>query len=111
MSDCLFCKIRDGEIPAAIVYEDEHLLAFNDIAPKAPVHVLVIPRKHISSLNQADDSDRELMGHMMLTIPKIAQQLGLTDGYRTILNTENGGGQEVFHIHFHILGGGPMPFA
>lgn len=111
MSDCLFCKIIAGEIPSNKIYEDDHLVVFHDIAPKAPTHALVVPRKHIRSLKAADASDRELMGHIMLTIPKIAEQLGLTEGFRTVLNTEKGGGQEVFHIHFHVLGGGPMPFA
>ena len=111
MSDCIFCKIINDEIPSQKVFEDEHLVVFKDISPKAPVHLLVVPRKHITSLNEADESDRELMAHTMLTIPKIAEQAGLQAGYRTILNTGKGGGQEVFHIHFHILGGGPMPFA
>ncbi|NVJ59006.1 MAG: histidine triad nucleotide-binding protein [Gammaproteobacteria bacterium] len=111
MSDCLFCKIIAGDIPSKQVYEDDHLVVFHDIAPKAPTHVLVVPRKHIATLNDADNSDHDLFGHIALTIPKIAKQLGLTDGYRTVLNTDKGGGQEVFHIHFHILGGGPMPFA
>jgi histidine triad (HIT) family protein len=111
MSDCLFCKIIAGDIPSKMVYQDEHLVVFHDIAPKAPTHVLVVPRKHIRSLKTAEDCDRELMGHIMLTLPKIAEQLGLTDGFRTVLNTEKGGGQEVFHIHFHLLGGRPMPFA
>ncbi|WP_144392961.1 histidine triad nucleotide-binding protein [Pleionea sediminis] len=111
MNDCLFCKIIDGEIPSKKVYEDEHIYVFEDIAPKAPVHVLVVPRKHIRSLKEASSEDKELLAHIQLTIPKIAQQLGLDAGFRTVLNTEKGGGQEVFHIHYHILGGGPMPFA
>lgn len=111
MNDCLFCKIIDGDIPSKKVYEDDQLYAFHDISPKAPTHVLVIPKKHIDSLNQVKSDDKDLMAHALLTIPKVAKQLGLNDGYRTILNTEKGGGQEVFHIHFHILGGGDMPFA
>ena len=111
MSDCLFCKIIAGDIPSKQVFEDEHLVVFHDIAPKAPTHVLVVPKKHISTLNDAESSDHDLFGHIALTIPKIAKQLGLTEGYRTVLNTDKGGGQEVFHIHFHVLGGGPMPFA
>ncbi|PWK48583.1 histidine triad nucleotide-binding protein [Pleionea mediterranea] len=111
MNDCLFCKIIDGDIPSKKVYEDDLLFAFHDISPKAPTHVLLIPKKHIDSLNQAQEDDKDLMAHALLTIPKVAKQLGLDEGYRTILNTEKGGGQEVFHIHFHILGGGSMPFA
>jgi len=111
MSDCLFCKIIAGDIPSKQVYQDDQLVVFHDIAPKAPTHVLVVPRKHIHSLAEADADDSELMSHIMLTLPKLAQQLGLNDGFRTVLNTGKGGGQEVFHIHFHLLGGGPMPFA
>ena len=111
MNDCIFCKIVRGEIPSKQVFSDEHLIVFHDISPKAPTHLLVVPRKHIASLNEADESDRQLLGHIMMTIPQIAREAGLDEGYRTILNTGRGGGQEVFHIHFHILGGGPMPFA
>ncbi len=111
MSDCIFCKIRDGEIPAKKIFEDDHVMVFHDIAPKAPVHALMVPKKHIRSLKTADESDKDLLAQIMLTLPKVAEQLGLADGFRTILNTEVGGGQEVFHIHFHILGGRKMPFA
>lgn len=110
MKDCLFCKIERGEVPGERVYEDEHLFAINDIAPKASTHVLVIPRKHIESLNSAQEEDSELLSHIMLTIPKIAKQLGLDDGYRIILNTGSGGGQVIFHIHFHLLAGELIPF-
>ena len=110
MSDCIFCKICDGAIPADVVYEDDHCLAFRDIQPKAPVHLLVIPRKHVESLDDLGDDERELASHMLLTIPRIARQQGLDGGYRTVANTGKGGGQEVFHLHFHILGGGtPKP--
>ncbi len=108
MSDCIFCKIEKGEIPADIVYEDEHCLAFRDIQPRAPLHLLVIPRRHIVNLDDLGEGDRELVSHMMLTIPKIARQQGLDAGYRTVANTGKGGGQEVFHLHFHILGGGKL---
>ncbi len=111
MNDCLFCKIIEGDIPSKKVYEDDLIYVFEDIAPKAPTHVLVVPRKHIRSLNQVTEEDAQLMAHIQLIIPKIARQLGLDDGFRTVLNTEKGGGQEVFHIHYHVLGGGPMPFA
>ena len=108
MTDCIFCKILDGGIPADIVYEDEHCLAVRDINPKAPVHLLVIPRKHVESLDGLGEEDRDLVSHMVLTIPRIARQQGLSEGYRTIANTGKGGGQEVFHLHFHILGGGEL---
>lgn len=116
-SDCLFCKIVAGQIPANIAYEDEQLLAFHDIAPKADTHLLVIPKRHIENLNDLTDrsddnpdtsSDAELMSHLMLTIPTIASQQGLK-GFRTITNTGVEGGQEVFHMHFHILGGTTLP--
>lgn len=109
MSACIFCQIVAGEIPCNKVYEDEHILAFHDIAPKAKVHVLVIPKKHITSLAHLSAEDAELMAHLTLMLPKLAQQLGLHDGFRTIINTGKGGGQEVDHIHYHILGGGALP--
>lgn len=112
MSDCLFCKIAAGEIPATRVYEDEHLIAFHDIRPKAPVHVLVIPRKHIASLVEVGAEDAALLGQVTVTLPKIALALGLDQGFRTIINTGPGGGQEVYHLHYHILGGpNRLPFA
>ena len=104
MSDCLFCKIIDRQIPAQIVYEDEQMLAFKDISPKAPVHVLLIPKRHIVSLEQAQPQDAALLQSMLMTLPKLAKQLGLNEGFRTILNTGAGGGQEVYHLHFHLLG-------
>ena len=104
MSDCLFCKIIDRQIPAQIVYEDEQMLAFKDIAPKAPVHVLLIPKRHITSLEQAQPQDAQLLQSMLMTLPKLAKKLGLNDGFRTVLNTGAGGGQEVYHLHFHLLG-------
>ncbi|MEM9101396.1 MAG: histidine triad nucleotide-binding protein [Pseudomonadota bacterium] len=111
-NDCIFCKIVAGDIPANIVYEDEHCIAFKDINPRADTHVLLIPRKHIASLMELQDTDKELFGHMMITLPKVAKQLGLDNGYRTIVNTGPGGGQEVYHVHFHILAGkGKLPFA
>ena len=105
MSDCIFCKILDGDIPSNRVYEDEHCIAFHDVQPAAPVHLLVIPRKHISSLDALTPQDQELMGHIMTRIPEIARNQGLEQGYRTVVNTGEQGGQTVFHIHFHILGG------
>ena len=112
MSDCIFCRILAGEIPSERVYEDEDMVAFNDIHPKAPVHVLVIPRKHIHSLAEAGEDDAALLGRVTLALPRIAKSLGLTQGFRTIVNTGPGGGQEVFHLHYHILGGpARLPFA
>ncbi len=109
MSDCIFCKIIAGDIPSKKVYEDELIYAFNDIAPKADVHVLVIPKQHIARLDQAQPSDAELLSHLLLSLPKIALLKGLETGFRTILNTGPGGGQEVDHLHFHILGGKNLP--
>lgn len=108
MSDCIFCKILADEIPSDRVYEDEYCIAFKDIQPKAPVHLLVIPRKHIASLNDLSPDDQALMGHIVTRIPEIARNQGLEKGYRTVVNTEVEGGQEVYHIHFHILGGHQM---
>lgn len=110
--DTLFSKIIDGEIPAEFVYKDEHLVVIKDVYPKAPVHVLMIPRKPIINLDDLTEEDQTLMGYMMMKIPEIANQLGLSKGYRTIINTGKGGGQEVFHLHIHILGGATaLPFA
>jgi Diadenosine tetraphosphate (Ap4A) hydrolase and other HIT family hydrolases len=108
MADCLFCKIRDGEIPADIVYKDDDMLAFRDIHPKAPVHFLVIPRRHIENLFDVTESDTGLLGRIQLMIPEIAKQQGLDSGFRTVLNTGPGGHQEVYHMHYHVLGGGPF---
>lgn len=108
MSDCIFCRIAAGEIPASKVYEDDELLAFRDIAPKAATHLLLIPKRHIVNLNDLDEGDAALMGRLMLAIPRIAAEQQLA-GYRTITNTGAEGGQEVFHMHFHILGGQQLP--
>ncbi|MBE9567385.1 MAG: histidine triad nucleotide-binding protein [Proteobacteria bacterium] len=106
MSDCLFCKIRDGEIPADLVYEDEHVLAFNDVGPQAPVHLLIIPRKHISTVNDMVEDDVLLMGHLFAAAKEIAAQKGISeDGYRMVVNCNAGAGQSVFHIHMHLLAG------
>jgi histidine triad (HIT) family protein len=104
--NCLFCKIIAGEIPSAKVYEDEVCLAFNDISPQAPTHVLIIPRKHFDSLDKAEESDKETLGHLLLTAAEIAREKGFAaDGYRTVINTNSDGGQTVFHLHVHLLGG------
>jgi histidine triad (HIT) family protein len=101
----LFTKIINREIPADIVYEDDQCLAFRDINPQAPTHVLLIPKREISSLADAADGDAALLGHLLITARKIAAQLGLTNGYRTVLNCGPDGGQSVDHLHVHILGG------
>ena len=107
--DCLFCKILNQEIPAQIVYEDDKVIAFNDINPEAPTHVLIIPRKHIATINDIEPQDCELVGHMVATAAKIAKQAGFADdGYRTVFNCNEHGGQTVYHIHLHLLGGKPM---
>ncbi|MBF0380172.1 MAG: histidine triad nucleotide-binding protein [Magnetococcales bacterium] len=108
-TDCLFCKIVAKNIPSTIIYEDEHVFAFEDIAPQAPVHVLVIPKKHIASLDLVKEEDRETMGVVMERTAHIARMLKVNEkGYRTIINTNGDGGQVVYHIHVHILGGKPI---
>ncbi len=109
MSDCLFCKIVAGEIPADIVFEDEQVVAFKDIYPKAAVHLLLIPRQHIVSLSELEPAHDALIAHMIRLLPKLAKDQGLDDGYRTVVNTGPGGGQEIFHLHLHLLGGGRLP--
>jgi histidine triad (HIT) family protein len=112
VSDCIFCKIVDGQIPAAKVYEDEEILAFNDINPARPVHVLVIPKKHITSLATASADDTPALGRMLAKANEIATAQGSPDGFRVIINTGRVGQQEVQHLHIHIVGGpdpvGPM---
>ena len=112
MQDCLFCRIVRGEIPAARVYEDELVLAFKDIQPQRPVHVLVIPKRHITSLAHATEADIPVLGRMLAVANQIAVDQGSTDGFRSIINTGRVGGQEVMHVHMHIVGGqepvGPM---
>jgi len=104
--DCIFCKIVAGEIPAAKIYEDERAVAFQDINPQAPTHALVIPRTHVASLNEADEADEALLGHLLLVAARVARDEGHADGgYRTVINTGAGAGQTVFHIHVHLLGG------
>lgn len=105
MNNCIFCKIARKEIPANKVYEDDDILAFHDINPAAPVHFLLIPKLHIDSLADVQDNHQDLLGKMLLLAPKLAKVQGCEDGFRTIINTGRVGGQEVFHIHFHIIGG------
>ncbi len=109
MSDCLFCKIAAGELPSDTVYEDEQIVVFKDLYPKADVHLLMVPRTHIASLDEVDATHDTLLAHMMRLLPKLAKEHGLDDGFRTIINTGPGGGQEIFHLHIHILGGGRLP--
>ena len=110
MDDCLFCKIIKGEIPSTKVYEDEGILAFKDIHPKAPVHILVIPKKHIASIKEMKIEDEILIGKMFIAIQKIAAKEGLENGYRIVNNCGEDGGQEVMHLHFHLLGGRKLGF-
>lgn len=105
MTDCLFCKIVNGEIPAKKLYEDEHTFAFEDISPKAPTHVLIIPKKHLRGLKEAEEADAELLGRLQLVAARIGRERGIEDGYRTVLNVGPKSGQSVFHIHLHLLGG------
>ena len=106
--DCLFCKIASKEINASIVYEDDDFLAFRDINPVAPSHILIIPKCHIETVNELEETDALLMGRMLVIAKKIAAEEGLSDGYRLVLNCGKDGGQEVFHIHLHLLGGRKM---
>ena len=109
MSDCIFCKIVAGEIPAEVVYQDDQVVAFKDLNPQAPVHVLVIPRRHIATTNDLTEADAELAGRLVLAAKQVAQEMGIAEeGYRTVLNCNAAAGQTVFHIHLHLLGGRPM---
>lgn len=108
-SDCIFCKIIKGDIPTEKIYEDENVVAFNDISPKSPTHILVVPKKHVASLNEVKSDDMSMIVQVFDAIKKIAITQGVAaDGYRVIVNTNKGAGQEVFHIHFHIMGGRPL---
>jgi histidine triad (HIT) family protein len=108
MSDCIFCRIVRKEIPSKIVYEDEEIFAFHDINPITPVHFMVIPKLHIASLAEADMSHQKVLGHLFSKVGELARSQGLTDGFRTIVNTGRIGNQEVYHLHVHVLGG-PEP--
>ena len=109
MNECLFCKMVSGVIPCDKVHENDYVLAFRDIDPKAPTHILIIPKKHITTLNEINENDQDLLGELLLTAKKIAKDEGIdTSGYRTVFNCNSDGGQTVFHIHMHLLGGRPM---
>jgi len=108
MTDCLFCRIIKGEIPAKKVYEDEHTLAFEDINPQGPTHVLIVPKKHLPGLKEAQAQDAELVGRLHLAAAEIGRQRGIEDGYRTVLNVGPKSGQSVFHMHVHLIGGREM---
>lgn len=107
--DCIFCKIVAGQIPVKTLYEDDQLVAFHDIRPAAPIHFLIIPKLHIPSLFDVTTEHQDLLGHLLATAPRLARQAGADDGFRSIVNTGAGGGQEVYHLHLHILGG-PRPW-
>jgi len=101
----VFSRIIAGELPAERVYEDEHCIVINDLHPQAPVHVLVIPKKAMTNLNDASADDQPMLGHLLLVVPKVAAQLGIANGYRVIINNGANAGQTVFHLHLHVLGG------
>lgn len=107
MNDCLFCKIVAGRVPAILVHEDDETVAFEDITPQAPTHTLIIPRRHLAGLNGVGDDDAALIGRLMVTASRIAQEKGL-ESFRTVVNTGAEAGQTVFHLHVHLLGGRPM---
>ncbi len=109
MSECLFCKIRDGEIPASVVYENDDVLAFRDVNPQAPVHVLIVPKKHIATANDIQPADVAIVGKLFLAAQAVAKQLEIAEaGYRLVMNCNESAGQTVFHIHLHLLGGRRM---
>ena len=109
MEECIFCKIIKGEIPTNIIYQDDQVIAFDDLYPKAPIHKLIVPRKHIATLNDLTPAHKELVGHMVYTATQLAKKLNIDEkGYRTLLNCNADAGQEVFHIHLHLLGGRKM---
>ena len=104
-ADCLFCKIAAKKIPSKIVYEDPDLFAFEDISPQAPTHILICPRKHFESLNEATTEHQDVLGKLQLAAAQLARERNLLEGYRTVINNGSGAGQSVFHLHLHLLGG------
>ncbi len=107
-ANCLFCKIGAKQIPSKIVHEDEEVFAFEDIGPQAPTHLLICPRKHFASLQEATDDDQQVLGKLQLVAAELARKYKLLEGYRTVINTGRGAGQSVFHLHLHLLGGRPL---
>jgi histidine triad (HIT) family protein len=109
--NCLFCKIVDGQIPSAKIFEDELCVAFNDINPQAPTHILIVPREHFASLDKAKTEHQQTLGHLLLTAAEIARGKGFSEkGYRIVINTNADGGQTIFHLHVHLLAGRPFIF-
>ena len=109
MDSCIFCRIVEGGIPAKIVHQDDHVLAFEDVNAQAPVHILVIPKRHVAAVQDCQSGDQTLLGHLLLTCSKVARMKNLTEsGYRIVTNTGADSGQSVFHLHLHVLGGRPM---
>ena len=108
-ADCIFCRIVAGQIPSKKAYEDEELLAFHDIHPWAPVHVLVIPKQHIATLAEVQPEHEPLLGRMLMLAPRLMRELGVSNGFRTLINTGQDGLQEVYHLHMHVIGG-PRPW-
>ncbi|HQT81555.1 MAG: histidine triad nucleotide-binding protein [Ferrovum sp. 37-45-19] len=108
MSDCVFCNIIAGQIPSKKIYEDEDVFVFHDIRPHMKVHFMIIPKKHIPTLMDCQPEDRDLLGKIMLMTSQLAKQEGLSEGYKTLVNTGKAGGQEVFHLHVHVMGGGSL---
>jgi histidine triad (HIT) family protein len=105
MTDCVFCKIERGEIPARIVFQDAELFAFEDLAPQAPTHILICPRRHFASLNEAASEDAAMLGRAQLVAAQLANERGISSGYRMVINNGRAAGQSVFHLHIHLLGG------
>lgn len=108
MSDCLFCRIVSGEIPAKVVHRDEEIVAFRDIAPQAPLHVLIVPVRHVASVHDAKEADAGLLGRLLLAAKRIAEREGIGEGYRLVTNHGADAGQSVLHLHVHLLGGRPL---
>lgn len=109
--DCIFCKVADGRVPSKLVFEDDVCVAFNDLNPQAPMHILIIPREHVDSLDKAGEKESTVLGHLLLTAANIARNQGFAqNGYRVVINTNADGGQTVFHLHVHLLAGRPFVF-
>ncbi|MEO6334486.1 MAG: histidine triad nucleotide-binding protein [Pyrinomonadaceae bacterium] len=111
MTDCIFCKIAAEKVPTTLVFQDKVCVAFNDLTPQAPTHILIIPREHLDSLDKAGADHKAVLGHLLLSAAEIARQQGFAeDGYRVVINTNSDGGQTVFHLHVHLLAGRPFVF-